>query len=98
MQSYVTWNDTSTPYVPPRHSYTCTESAISPAPSLVNNFTVTSYSINGSEITLDLHWLPPTMPNGELSPYEVCIGGEPLRDDTDPDRNSYTCTLLPNVS
>ena len=97
MQSNVTWNRTSTPYVPPEHSYTCTESAISPAPSLVENFTVSSYSIDGPQITLDLHWLPPTMPNGELSEYEVCIGSEPLINDTNPD-HSYSCIRLQKVS
>ena len=97
MQSHVTWNRTSTPYVPPEHSYTCTESAISPAPSLVENFTVSSYSIDGPQITLDLRWSPPTMPNGVLKDYQICIGGEPLPNNTVPD-HSYACVRMPNVS
>ena len=78
LQTYVVWNIHSIPYVPPSYSFTCTESALSPAPSLVENFTVNSYIINGSQITMDLDWLPPSMPNGELGAYNICIGGEPL--------------------
>lgn len=74
----MTWNTSAVPYIPPSYSYTCTESALSPAPSLVENFTVNSYSINGSEITLDLAWSPPSMPNGELAPYNICIGEQLL--------------------
>ena len=73
------WNSNNIPYVPPSYSYTCAESALSPAPSLVENFTVNSYIVNGSRIILDLDWLPPSMLNGELGPYNICIGGEQLR-------------------
>lgn len=74
----MTWNTTTVPYMPPSYSYTCTESSLSPAPGLVENFTVNDYFINGSQISLDLDWSPPIMPNGELTPYNICIGGEPL--------------------
>ena len=95
----MTWNLTTNPYVPPRHAYTCSQSALSPPPSLVENFTVNSYTINGSQITLDLDWSPPTMPNGQLGPYNVCIGGVPLGDMESPDTGGgHTCTSLSKVS
>lgn len=74
----MTWNTTTVPYSPPSYSHTCIESALSPAPGLVESFTVNDYSITGSQITLDLDWSPPNMPNGVLAPYNICIGGEPL--------------------
>ena len=81
LQSYVIWNTTSIPYTPPSFSFTCTESTLSPAPSLVENFTINSYSIHGTQITLDMDWSPPSVPNGELAPYNICISGEPLGPD-----------------
>ena len=93
---YVMWNTTTVPYTPPSYSYTCTESALSPAPSLVQNFTMNLYFINGNQITLDLDWSPPSMPNGELAPYNICIGGEPLNATEDPMGSSggHTCTSI----
>ena len=96
---YVIWNTTIVPYLPPNYSFTCTESASSPAPSPVQNFTVNSYSIDDSQITLYMDWSPPSMPNGELAPYNICIGGEPLT----PTENlmgsddGHTCTSRPHL-
>ena len=93
------WNTSTVPYTPPSYSFTCIESAVSPAPSPVLNFTVASYSINDNQITLDLDWLPPSMPNGELAPYNICIGGEPLAPSKDQSRirGGHTCASIPHL-
>ena len=94
LQTYVIWNTSTVPYIPPSYSFACTESALSPAPSLVQDFTVNSYSTNGNQITLDMDWSPPSVPNGELVSYEICIGGEPLAPTEDPTGTDggHTCT------
>lgn len=89
------WNISNVPYTPPRYSFTCTESAVSPAPSPVRNFTVTSYSIDDNQITLDMDWTPPSMPNGELAPYNICIGGEPLAPSEEAG-GGHTCASIPH--
>ena len=71
MQMSVVWNSSSIPYVPPSYNYTCVESTRLPAPSLVENFTVTSCSVNDSLITLDIEWSPPSTVNGELDSYDI---------------------------
>ena len=71
---YVVWNS-SIPYKLPSHSYTCMESTHPPSPSLVENITVTSCLVNVSAIALFIEWLPPSVINGELSFYDVWIGG-----------------------
>ena len=67
---------------------------------MVENFTVDAYEVNGSQITLNLDWTPPAIPNGVLAPYNVCIGREPLGvDETDPGSDEgHTCTTLAAVS
>ena len=96
LQTYVIWNTNTVPYTPPSYSFTCTESAISPAPSPVLSFAVNDYSINDNQITLELDWLPPSMPNGELAPYNICIGGEPLApSENQPGSGAgYTCASI----
>lgn len=79
-QSFPDWNDENLPFRPDlNHEYTCTESVLSPAPSAVNNFTVVSYNIHQNEVTLDLAWYPPSITNGDLAPYKICVGEDPLR-------------------
>ena len=67
---------------------------------MVENFTVNSYKVNGSRITLDLDWSPPSSPNGVLAPYNICIGHEPLLlDEVDPGNSEgHTCTTFNAVS
>jgi hypothetical protein len=98
LQTCVNWNTSTVPYTPPRYCFTCTESAVSPAPSPVRNFTVTSYSIDGNQITLDMDWTPPSMPNGELAPYNICIGGQPLApsDNRMGTGEGYACSSIPH--
>ena len=61
------------------HNYSCTASTLSPAPSTVNNLTVTSYCFRGSdEITLDFSWSPPSTFNGVPANYNICIATEAL--------------------
>ena len=69
------------PYIPPRHTYNCIESAVPPRPYPIENFIVTPCSINDSTISLALEWSPPPIINGELDSYDVCIGSEPLEPD-----------------
>ena len=83
MQTNVTWNSNNFLYVPDRfrtkYDYECSQSTRSPPPSLVRNFKVISYSVNSSKITLNLSWSPPLVPNGDLAPYDICIGAQPLQ-------------------
>ena len=67
---------------------------------MVENFTVNSYKVNGSRITLNLDWSPPSSPNGVLAPYNICIGHEPLLlDEVDPGNSEgHTCTTFNAVS
>ena len=92
MQTNVTWNSNNVLYVPNRfqtnYDYECSQSTRSPPPSLVRNFTVISYSFKFSEITLNLSWSPPLVPNGELAPYNICIGIQPLRPDEEVQPNT----------
>ena len=86
IQTNVTWNTGNLIYVPPspknkNYDYLCTESTLSPAPSLVRDLSVISYNVDSSDITLSLRWSPPSTPNGILTPYNICIGAEPLESD-----------------
>ena len=91
----VTWNSSSIPYVPPAHLYTCELSSLSPAPSLVNNFTIVSRSINGAEVNLSFKWSPPTVINGQLASYAICIGSTPLEPEEEPQDNVHKCSNIP---
>lgn len=79
LQTFINWNRTTALYVPSSYLYQCQLSVISPAPSSVDDFTVTSYHVdNRNLITLNMRWSPPTEPNGALGAYNVCVGGEAL--------------------
>ena len=92
---YATWNSSSSLYVPPKHIYTCMESTRPPGPSLVENITVIACSIDGSNMTLYMQWSPPTVYNGELDFYDLCIGGAPLMPDEEiPNSGDYDCSTL----
>ena len=85
----MTWNSTNLPYVPPRltpfhNDYECSLSTLSPPPSPVTNLELISHVIRQFDITLTLSWSPPTVPNGLLAPYNVCIGTEPLEPTQEP--------------
>ena len=83
MQTYIMWNSSSIPYVPSAHIYTCELSALSPAPSLVENFTVISFFTDGPEVTLSLEWSSPAIINGQLASYDICIGPISLEPEED---------------
>ena len=99
-QTFVDWNSDGLIYTPPPNIYKCEESVVSPAPSPVNNFKVISYHLNEVPfITLSMTWSPPSTPNGELAPYNVCIGSEPLGPEEDVQPNTgHICGNLINVS
>ena len=85
----MTWNSTNLPYVPPRltplsYDYECSLSTLSPPPSPVTNLELISYAIRQFDITLTLSWSPPSVPNGLLAPYNVCIGTVPLEPTQEP--------------
>ena len=78
-QASPVWNYDNLPYRPDNNlKYECNASVISPPPSPVNNFTVVSYELQQSRIILDLEWYPPAFPIGNLAPYDICVGREPL--------------------
>ena len=79
LQSHVTWNASSIPYMymPPNHTYTCAESTLYPTPGLVEGLNVTSCSTNGSHTRLQLEWSPPTDIPVQLQCYDVCTGSGP---------------------
>lgn len=86
----MTWNSTNLPYVPPRltrfdYDYECSLSTLSPPPSPVTNLELISHTIRRFDITLTLSWSPPTIPNGLLAPYNVCIGIVPLEPTQEPE-------------
>ena len=82
-QSFPDWNNLLfQPDLNRQNYYTCRKSVISPAPSVVNNFTVISYELQHDlEVALDLSWYPPSASNGNLAPYNICVGEYPLRPD-----------------
>lgn len=95
LQTYVTWNRSSIPYVPPKHNYTCMESTLYPVPGLVEDVSITSCSSNDSGITLYLEWSPPSTVVGELDSYDIYVGVTLLPDqETPPDNGSHECSEL----
>ena len=90
MQMYMIWNG-DIAYRPPRHQYNCTESTMAPRPYPIENLKVTSCSENDSAISLSLEWSPPSIVNGRLDFYDVCIGNEPLEPDEEASNTSYNC-------
>ena len=93
MQTYVNWNS-SIFYTPPRYGYNCTVSTVSPRPYPVENFMVTSCSVNDSTINLLLTWSPPSVINGALDSYDVCVGNEPLEPNEEIFNTSHDCLLV----
>lgn len=77
-------------FTPVTHTYVCTQSVVSPAPSSVNNVTVISYKVDNlqNEITLNLSWSLPLTFNGQQQPYNICIGDEPLEPNEDVQPNA----------
>ena len=92
----MTWNDSSIPYVPPKHIYTCVESTRYPVPGLVEDVSITSCSSNDSDITLYLEWSPPSIIIGRLDSYDICVGVTLVPDQgiPDPDNGSHECSKL----
>ena len=96
----MTWNTEDLSYVPSRfqtsYDYECSESTQSPSPTPVRNVTVTSFStVGSSEITINLVWMPPAYPNGELAPYNVCVGASPLEPGEEIQSNAgHFCTFV----
>ena len=90
MQMYVIWNS-DLAYIPPRYSYNCTESAMAPRPYPIEYLMVTSCSENASTINLSLEWSPPSIVNGRLDSYDVCIGNEPLEPDEEASNTTHNC-------
>ena len=96
----MTWNADNLPYVPARfqtsYDYECSESTQSPFPTPVRNVSVTSFStVGASEITLNLVWMPPSYPNGELTQYNVCVGASPLEADEETMANTgHFCGVI----
>ena len=61
------------------HTYNCTASTLSPAPTNVNNVSVESYCFSDdSQITLSFSWTPPSNFNGKPTNYKVCVGPDVL--------------------
>ena len=84
------WNS-GIPYTPPSYSYNCTISTMAPRPYLVESFTVNVCSINDTTINLNLTWSPPTLVNGGLDSYEICMGNEPLESNEGISNKSDDC-------
>lgn len=103
IQTNVTWNLTNLPFIPQRflnsHDYDCSVSSLSPSPGLVRNFTINSFTALSSEITLNLSWISPSSPNGQLAPYNICIGAEPLepQEEVQPNRGHFCDTADGNT-
>ena len=90
MQMYVIWSS-DVAYIPLRYGYDCTESTMPPRPYPIENLMVTSCSENDSAINLSLEWSPPSIINGRLDSYDVCIGNKPLEPDEDSSNTSHNC-------
>ena len=94
-QTYISWNSTAIPYTPPRHDYLCTASAVSPAPSQVENLTIIPSFTSDLEVNIYLEWSPPSITNGELMSYDICIGSVPLDLDEDiPSSGEHECSTV----
>ena len=58
----------------------CSIDALSEPPAAVNmdNITVSDLELNGTGLSLNVSWLPPTKPFGEIQQYQVRVGVVPL--------------------
>lgn len=90
LQTYVNWNS-DIPYIPPRYVYDCMISAVSPRPYPVEKVMVTSCSVNDSIINLYLNWSPPSVINGALDSYDICLGNVPLEPNEEISNKSHDC-------
>ena len=71
----------------PTRQFTCTTDAISPSPSIVQNFSLNSYELQDllvKKLFLNFSWVPPVNPNGILKSYTVCMSQRPLGSDEEP--------------
>ena len=95
------WNTSTIPsgYIPPKSIYTCAQSTLYPVPGLVVDLNITLCFMSGSDITLHLERLPPSIINGaELDSYDVCIGLSPLPDREILDNNGSDKCLIVNLN
>ena len=93
-QTYVMWN-ISGPYIPPKHTYTCVQSTFYPVPGPIDDLSITSCSVRGSNISVELQWSPPSVIIGELHSYDICTGNIPLVPDQEiPNNGSHKCLHL----
>lgn len=77
------WNENSPLFFVPNSTvYTCGVSALSPAPSVVQNFTIISYTVIRNMISLNFSWEQPLEPNGIIKNYSLCVSGEELTGNT----------------
>ena len=101
----MTWNNSNIPYVPPRltasgYDYECSLSTLSPPPGQVTNLEITSYAIRQFDISLTLSWSPPSVCNGLLAPYNICVGITPLgpaegpQTDSNPLASTHYCGTI----
>ena len=77
MQTQVIWNSSSIPhkFMSPNNTYTCVESTLYPTPGPVEDLIVASCATNGSYVTLNLEWSPPSSAiTVEIDSYDVCTG------------------------
>ena len=58
----------------------CSIDTLPEPPTAVNmdNITVSDLELNGTELSLNVSWLPPTKPFGEVQQYQVRVGVVPL--------------------
>ena len=51
--------------------------------------------MNDFELNLYLEWSPPSIANGELMSYDICIGSVPLEPDQDiPNGGDHECSTV----
>ena len=86
------WNS-DIPYIPPSYVYDCMISTVSPRPYPVEDFMVTSScSINDTTIiNLFIEWFPPSIINGVLESYDVCLGNVSLEPSEEISNKSHDC-------
>ena len=58
----------------------CSIDALPEPPTAVNmeNITVSNLELDGTGLSLNVSWLPPTKPFGEIQQYQVRVGVAPL--------------------
>ena len=91
----VIWTRNKLNHYPADHTYNCTASTVSPAPTNVENITMKSYCFRSdTQITMDFSWTPPSEFNGEPANYTVCLGTYPLKpaEDINPTPEGHFCT------